>query len=88
MLSGKGGKLEEQELPAWTKSTLADIWAQVSEDHEARNDLMRRIRWKSTDFLTHVVGEVEFGFAEAASHGATGAKLDLSSHATVCDRAS
>ena len=46
--------------------TEASLWADVhaaenmaEEDHEARNDFMKSIMWKSTDFLRLVVGEVE-----------------------------
>ena len=45
----KEGKLEEEELPAWTKKMLARSWKHVSEDHEAPNGIMRSVMWKSTD---------------------------------------
>ena len=31
------GRLENEELPAWTKKTVAQNWKQVSQDHDARN---------------------------------------------------
>ena len=41
------------------QKTLARIWMQVSQDHEARDGCMRSIMLKSTDFFKHVVGEAE-----------------------------
>ena len=35
-------KLEEQELPAWAKKTVVKILKQVSEDHEVRNDFLKK----------------------------------------------
>ena len=48
--------LEDEDLPAWTKKTLAKIWNQVSEDHEAGSASCGRARlWD----LRHLVGEAE-----------------------------
>ena len=54
----KEARRAHEELPAWTKKTLAKIWNQASADHEPRNDIMRSATWKSTDLLRHVAGEV------------------------------
>ena len=49
------GRLEEEDLPIWPKKTFAGIWRQVSEEHEAWNDFMNAITWKSTFGLRHVL---------------------------------
>ena len=55
----KEGRLGNEDLPKCTKKARAKVCSQILEDHEARNDIMKRIMWKRTDFLRHVVGEVE-----------------------------
>ena len=55
----KNGRWTNKNLPAWTKKALINIWQQLSEDHEARNDFMRPIMWTTAYFLRHVVGETK-----------------------------
>ena len=55
----KEGRLDNEEVPRWTKNAKVKFLSQILEDHEARNDFTQSIMWRSTDFLRHVVGDVE-----------------------------
>ena len=55
----KAGRLENYGLPRLIKKAIVKVWSQIVEDHEAWNDCMKSIILRSTDFLRHVVGEVE-----------------------------
>ena len=56
-VSVQGKKAGERGLAQVDKEGKAT--SQIWEDHEASNDFMKSIMWRSTDFLRHVVGEVE-----------------------------
>ena len=40
-------RLEDEDLPQWTKKVIGRNWSQVLEDDEARN-IIKRIMWRST----------------------------------------
>ena len=54
----KEDRLEEEDLPHWTRNVIGRIWSQVSEDAEARHVVIESIMW-SRDFFRHEVGETE-----------------------------
>ena len=64
MLSGAWHMLAQKEgfnedLLRWTMKATAKVQSQILEDHMVRNDFMKSIMCRSTDFLRHVAGEVE-----------------------------
>ena len=55
----RDGGLEDEDMPQSTRKVAGGMWGQVLEDVEARTVYTKRIVWKSTDFLRHVLGETE-----------------------------
>ena len=53
----RDGKLEDEDMPQWTTKVIGNNGNQVLEDVEARNVFTKKIKWKGTDFLRHVVEE-------------------------------
>ena len=40
--------LDDEDPAQWTNKVIGRIWSQVLEDHEARNNLLKNIMWRST----------------------------------------
>ena len=55
----RGGGLEDENMPQWSEKVIGQICNQVLGDVEARNVHTTNIRWLSTKFLRHVIGETE-----------------------------
>ena len=53
----RDGKLEDEDMPQWTRKVIGNNGNQVLEDVEACNVFTKKIMWKGTDFLRHVVEE-------------------------------
>ena len=39
----KKKRLEDEDLPKWTKEAIAKVWSQIWEDHKARNGLVHHV---------------------------------------------
>ena len=51
----KEGRLEEEDLPQWTKNAVGEIKSQAFDDDEAHNIYMKSFLCRSADFLIHFV---------------------------------
>ena len=61
-------KLEDEDLPRWTKTVVGRMWSEVLKDGEARNVFIKSIIWRRTDFQGRVVGEKEERGARTFTH--------------------
>ena len=52
------GRLDNEDLPRWTKKATAQVCSQTLDDHGGLGTIsLKSITWRNTDFLRHVVGD-------------------------------